>query len=111
MLIDLEAGRGKFDLTNKGVRQMADPKHKFSQLSIVLYIMAAILLFSGAYWIWLEMGVRYFERYPATTDKYEKAGQYGDSFGRVNALFSGLAFAGVVFAIILQTIELRYQRE
>ena len=34
------------------------------------------------------------------------AGQLGDLFGSVNALFSGLALIGVVFAIMLQQKEL-----
>ena len=38
-------------------------------------------------------------------------GQFGDSFGMINALFSGLAFAGVIYAIILQKKELELQRE
>ena len=41
----------------------------------------------------------------------EKRGQFGDSFGVVNALFSGLALAGVIYAIILQREELQLQRE
>ena len=35
----------------------------------------------------------------------EKQGQFGDQFGAVNALFSGLAFAGLIFTIILQKKE------
>ena len=38
-------------------------------------------------------------------------GQFGDSFGVVNALFSGLAFAGVICAIIFQQKELALQRQ
>ncbi len=38
-------------------------------------------------------------------------GQFGDSFGVVNALFSGLAFAGVICAILLQKKELELQRK
>lgn len=38
-------------------------------------------------------------------------GTFGDMFGAVNALFSGLAFVGVVFAILLQSNELRLQRK
>lgn len=38
-------------------------------------------------------------------------GTIGDSFGMTNALFSGLAFAGVVYAILLQREELSLQRE
>ncbi|SFA50199.1 Putative phage abortive infection protein [Pedobacter suwonensis] len=38
-------------------------------------------------------------------------GTYGDKFGAVNALFSGLAFAGIIFTIMLQRNELAMQRE
>ena len=38
-------------------------------------------------------------------------GQFGDAFGALNTLFSGLAFAGVIYAIILQKKELALQRE
>ena len=40
-------------------------------------------------------------------DKWETRGQFGDAFGFVNALFSGLALAGVVYTILLQHAELR----
>ncbi len=43
-------------------------------------------------------------------DEWEKRGQFGDLFGAVNALFSGLAFAGVIVTILLQREELRFQR-
>ncbi len=39
-----------------------------------------------------------------------EAGQFGDMFGGANALFSGLAFAGVIIAILLQRKELIVQR-
>lgn len=32
-------------------------------------------------------------------------------FGSVNALFSGLALAGIIFTILLQRLELKYQRD
>jgi hypothetical protein len=38
-----------------------------------------------------------------------RQGQFGDLFGSINALFSGLAFAGVVVAIFLQRHELKLQ--
>lgn len=37
-------------------------------------------------------------------------GTFGDQFGAVNALFSGLAFAGLIFTIILQRRDLKLQR-
>ena len=47
----------------------------------------------------------------STIGNSEKQGQFGDQFGAVNALFSGLAFAGLIFTIILQKKELALQRE
>jgi hypothetical protein len=44
-------------------------------------------------------------------DDVKNRGTIGDMFGAVNALFSGLAFAGVVYAIFLQRKELKLQRE
>lgn len=38
-------------------------------------------------------------------------GQFGDLFGSINALFSGLAFVGVIVAILLQKQELGLQRQ
>ena len=42
---------------------------------------------------------------------WEISGQFGDVFGSINALFSGLAFAGLIYAILLQKNELSLQRE
>lgn len=36
-------------------------------------------------------------------------GVIGDSFGAINALFSGLAFAGVIFTILLQRADIKRQ--
>lgn len=41
----------------------------------------------------------------------EERGLFGDSYGVLNSLFSGLAFAGVIIAIVLQKNELKLQRE
>lgn len=41
----------------------------------------------------------------------DKRGQFGDMFGSVNALFSGLAFAFLIYTIWLQREELTLQRE
>lgn len=38
-------------------------------------------------------------------------GQFGDMFGATNALFSGLAFAGLIITLILQRKELGLQRD
>lgn len=41
----------------------------------------------------------------------EARGLFGDKFGAINALFSALAFAGIIFTIFLQKRELKLQRE
>ncbi len=43
-------------------------------------------------------------------DNWSDRGTFGDLFGAVNALFSGLAFAGLIFTIVLQKRELALQR-
>lgn len=37
----------------------------------------------------------------------QNTGTFGDTFGSLNALFSGFAFVGVIYAILLQREELR----
>ncbi|MDC9826296.1 putative phage abortive infection protein [Devosia sp. ZB163] len=41
----------------------------------------------------------------------EWGGTFGDTFGATNALFSGLAFVGLIYAILLQRQELELQRK
>lgn len=47
----------------------------------------------------------------ATNWTNEERGTFGDMFGAVNALFSGLAFAGLIITLIMQHEELGLQRE
>jgi hypothetical protein len=57
--------------------------------------------------VWISSGVIIyfvFEDWPTR-------GTVGDAFGAVNALFSGLALAGVIYALILQRRELILQRQ
>lgn len=70
----------------------------------------------GRWWPWLLGiisvwgGVTFFI-FPRLVGDVEVRGQWGDSFGMINALFAGLALAGVIYAIILQREELQLQRE
>lgn len=41
---------------------------------------------------------------------WTKSGTFGDTFGALNALFSGLAFTGVIVTILIQRAELKNQR-
>lgn len=41
----------------------------------------------------------------------DNGNEIGDSFGAVNALFSGLALAGIILTILMQRVELKLQRK
>lgn len=65
-----------------------------------------LLLWVGAVLgLWLLAGVLVVLMF----DTWPERGQFGDLFGAVNSLFSGLAFAGVVVALLLQNHGLRLQ--
>lgn len=76
---------------------------------IFVVVVVGIWAFGFSYARWrsesVPAGVHSIEK------SIERSGQYGDSFGAVNALFSGLAFVGVIVAILLQRQELQLQRE
>lgn len=44
-------------------------------------------------------------------DQWADRGTFGDLFGAVNALFSGLAFAALIYTIVLQREEIKANRE
>jgi hypothetical protein len=77
--------------------------------SIVILILSVIVL-------WVMTPLIFSWIYPVTQELTIKdvmaiRGQAGDIYGSVNALFSGLAFVGVVVAIALQSQELALQRK
>lgn len=57
--------------------------------------------------VWLASFVLIYHYF----EDWEECGQFGDLFGSVNALFSGLAFAGLVITIIQQRHDLQLQRQ
>ena len=84
-------------LIRKGHETMAikreDKRIKVIFLCVIGFV---ILSWFACYWLLVDSETR---------------GTFGDMFGTINALFSGLAFAGVIYTILLQTQELKYQRE
>lgn len=64
--------------------------------------------FFGVVGLWLTS---YFWVYHFGGFVIKNAAELGDSFGSLNALFSGLAFAGLIYTILLQQEELRLQRK
>lgn len=67
----------------------------------------ALLIFAGL--IAATLGI-YFLCMKAFYPEPNDMGQFGDAFGATNALFSGMAFAGVIVALFMQRRELQLQR-
>lgn len=81
---------------------------KISSRILELVLLALIFLAVLAMWWW---GWRWIDENVTASTAAESAsaarGQFGDKFGAVNALFSGFAFAGIIFTIFLQRRDLR----
>lgn len=73
---------------------------------LLAFIMAVPLLVVALYALFLLCATA-----PISALSIEKAGQFGDSFGVVTCLFSGLAFSGVLITLLLQRDELKLQRK
>jgi hypothetical protein len=56
----------------------------------------------------IQIAIGYFVY--ALLPDWPTRGQFGDVFGAVNSLFSGLAFAGLIYTVFLQREELALQR-
>jgi len=69
-------------------------------ITVVIVVILVVVL-------WILTPIAVTSLYP----ELDKSGQFGDLFGTINALFSGLAFAGIIAAILLQRQELQLQRE
>jgi hypothetical protein len=67
-----------------------DSKYTFGKL---FWIMGIVL------GLWLVSGVSMYFLIGSWDDR----GTFGDMYGAINALFSGLAFAGIIFTILLAT--------
>lgn len=89
--------------TQKGSSEDKDLKsNNHIGWGFVLLIIVLVIFFAS----WLVIK----KHYEGAVDFNTARGTFGDQFGAVNALFSALAFAGLIYTIILQMNELRYQR-
>lgn len=70
-----------------------------------------IIIFAALCVVLLVIIQAYFIYVKQTFGKLENASVYGDSFGALNAVFSGLAFAGVIVTVLIQMEELRATRD
>ena len=75
-------------------------KHKILRSTLIAIIFGGVFILLGCSW-WLLI-----KCFPS----YEVRGTFGDMFGVVNALFSGLAFAGLIVTLLYQKEELALQR-
>ena len=78
-----------------------------SELRLALFLALAVLTFAALYLLTLTCVFPGDATSPETA--WQTRGLFGDTFGALNALFSGFAFAGVIYAIFLQRQDLRSQ--
>ncbi len=74
----------------------------------IVWIFIAILFVAGIYPYWI-LPIWIPENSPGGPGS-TSFGTFGDSFGALNTLFSGLAFAGLIWTIVLQRKELQETR-
>jgi hypothetical protein len=94
------------DLNTKGKndpRWWFQPTHRFAPylyVGIVFAVVAAYYLITIAIVTW-----------GANEGSTLNPGTFGDTFGAINALFTGVAFAGFLISLALQRQEMAYQKE
>ena len=84
---------------------MNNEKSLLDSRAISTLIFVFVLTVVGAIWYWLP---------DILTDRIltlAERGQFGDSYGAVTSLFTGLAFAGLIFTILLQQRDIKLQRQ
>lgn len=69
------------------------------------------IFFFGLISVLIIIGFWVFTYYDLKDLSKEDRGTFGDMFGGVNALFSGLALVGIIITILLQREDLKSQRE
>jgi hypothetical protein len=72
-----------------------------SRISLLIGLIAVVIIAWGA-----STAIIMF-----SLDSWSDRGTFGDLFGSINALFSGLAFAGLLYTIILQKQDLNLQKK
>lgn len=78
------------------------PNFKFKKYWQYYTVLAMVVIYA--------LTLIYFA-YPIDEISINKSGVFGDSFGVLTALFSGLAFAGIIISIKMQSKQLRLQRK
>ena len=80
---------------------MTEDQRTKSDYNLLVILIIVVIVIYALSWMFVDCS------YTQGADR----GTFGDKFGAINALFSGLAFAGLIFTIVLQRKELSLQRE
>lgn len=96
--------------SSKSLKTTSEPSDfqehwKDAGIGILLAVCVAGLWYLS--WVFVD---KYIVATDTSTSNDVARGVFGDKFGAINALFSGLAFAGIIFTIFLQKRELSLQR-
>jgi len=75
-------------------------EEKKNNLSLLTKLIVLVVIIWSSSTLFILLGL----------DNWSDRGTFGDLFGAVNALFSGLAFAGLIYTIVLQKQDLELQR-
>lgn len=75
-------------------------KTPFWERAYVFWLICICII--GLWLLWPYLIVHF-----ANSPEYEKKGQFGDMFGALNTLFAGLAFAGLLRTVMLQSAQIR----
>jgi len=75
----------------------------------ILIFVAVLVVVTGVWLAWEPVLIHFWPY--ARSDNLASRGQFGDSYGGLNTLFTGWAFAGVGFTIYLQLAENRAREE
>lgn len=88
-------------------KAMIEEKTPQKKDQTLLYLLLVVTLAWGMFWMLMIVSPDFADE----TLGWSKRGQFGDMFGAINALFSGLAFAGIIYSIRQQNEDLEIQRE
>ena len=88
----------KFSSNMENQQDSVLPKDKLTPLYFLLSVIFVV---------WLASFCLIYSK----IDNWQERGAVGDTFGTINSLFSGLAFAGIIYTILLQRKELALQRQ
>jgi hypothetical protein len=90
---------------------MSEENRKSLILPLIIISILFVLVVFVSYWIWLPDIKCLLNNPPENTSPIQITGTFGDSFGFLTCLFSGLSWVGVIIAVLMQREELQLQRK